>query len=418
MPSSIRMVSDEVLSRRGSTRATLYNWTNKILTHEGRTHVTWLDYLAANQIRTLDRETGVWSDIDTIGCGLDNHCGPALSMDRQARLHVIVGSHGVSPFQHRMSTKPNDPSTWTAYRSVGAGPTYPSLVCDAEDRLHLTYRGRAALVHWLPNRPAPHLMYQRAEVNCDWLPPAELVRTAEPYGYTQYGNSLCIDRQNRLHLVFHIFDGHPNGRGHTVGYLRSTDGGSTWTKANGDAVLTPACRYGVEVLRTGEELNMRVSNVICDAEDRPYVVVLGSPVAGEAELMWHDGEQWQVRPLQEVARQARPGCVIANDATLSFDRDGGLYIGVQTGPEPEGWGTGGAEVLLLFSEDGGKTFEAQHVSEPGDAVPCWQPSLERVSSFHQQSPEVPAMTYTRGFKGTGCASRDYTEVHFVVLAKG
>jgi len=134
--------------------------------------------------------------------------------------------------------------------------------------------------------------------------------------------------------------------------------------------------------------------------------------------MWHDGEQWQARPLQEVARQARPGCAIANDATLSFDRDGGLYLGVQTGPEPDGWGTGGAEVLLLFSEDGGKTFEARHVSEPGDAVPCWQPSLERVSSFHQQSPEVPAMTYTRGFKGTGCASRDYTEVHFVVLAKG
>ena len=413
--SPIRVVSDTVLSRRSSTRATLYNWTNKILTHDGKTHVTWLDYLAANQIQTLDRRTGEWGDVDTVGCGVDNHCGPALTIDSTARLHMIVGSHGRSPFQHRMSNAPNDHSTWTPYKPVGAGPTYPSLVCDREDCLHLAYRGRAARVDWLPNHPAPHLMYQRACVGGDWLPPAELVRSAEPYGYTQYGNSLCVDRQNHLHLVFHIFDGHPEGRGHTAGYMQSVDGGNTWTKANGDGILTPAGGQTVDVLCTGPDVNLRVSNVICDAQDRPYVIVFGTPQTGEAELKWYDGTQWQSRPLLESVREGRPGCFIANDGTLSFDRDGGLYIALQTRHGEEGWGLQGAEVALLFSEDGGETFSAQAISGPGEGLPCWQPCLERVSSYHQRTPEVPTLTYTRGVKGTGCASRDYTEVHFVEL---
>ena len=58
MAAAINVASDTIVSTRGSTRATLYNWTNKILTHEGRTFVTWQDFLAANQIKTLDRKTG------------------------------------------------------------------------------------------------------------------------------------------------------------------------------------------------------------------------------------------------------------------------------------------------------------------------------------------------------------------------
>jgi hypothetical protein len=261
-------------------------------------------------------------------------------------------------------------------------------------------------------------MYQRAEAGGQWLPPAELVRTSKPYGYTQYGNSLCVDRQNRLHLVFHIYDGHPDGRGHTAGYLRSSDGGATWTKAGGEGVLIPADHRSVDVLRTGPELDMRVSNVICDPDDRPYLVVPGTPRPGDAELLWHDGQQWQGTALLDAVRQVRPGCFMANDTTLSFDRDGCLYIGVQTVPEPAIWGGADAELALLFSTDRGKSFQAQRVSPAGDSVPCWQPCFERVSSFYQEAPETPTMTYTRGTVGTGCSSRDYTEVHFVILAKG
>lgn len=417
MKSPIRIASDTVLSRRGSTRATLYNWTNKILTHEGRTHVSWLDFLAVCQIQTLDRETGEWGDLDTVGCGVDNHCGPALSMDREGHLHYIVGSHGRSPFQHRRSTQPNSHDVWTPYQQPGLGPTYPSLVCDRENQLHLTYRG-SRLSFWMSNRPAPFLMYQRAEVGGEWLPPVELVRTTEPFGYTQYGNALGIDRSNRLHLVFHFTEGYPEGHGLYAGYLRSADGGATWEKANGERVLVPASHLQVDKLCEAENGSLHVSNVACDADDQPYTIVFGAPEAGQADLMWHDGESWNRRPLLDEIRKVRPEGFVSADATLVFDRDGGLYVGLQACANLGDWGCEGAEVMLLYSEDRGENFTAIPVSVPGDSLPCWQPSLEMVSSFHQASPDVPVMTYTRGTRGTGCTSRDYTEVHFVMFEKG
>lgn len=411
-----RIISDTILSRKGSTRATLYNWTNKIVTLDGKTHVSWLDFLAACQIQTLDRESGEWGDMDTVGCGVDNHCGPAICIDSHGHLHYVVGSHGRSPFQHRRSLEPNSHDTWSPYFSVGVGPTYPSLVCDRDDQLHLTYRGTHNS-NWMSNRPAPYLMYQRADIGSEWLPPIELVRTVEPYGYTQYGNAFCIDRQNRIHLVFHFTEGYPEGHGRYTGYLRSLDGGNTWTKANGEKVLIPADHHLVDKLCEYEDGQLHVSNVACDLNDQPYTIIFGAPEAGHADLMWHDGEQWNKRPLLDEIRQVRPDGFISADATLAFDRDGSLYIAIQTSTNLEDWGGDGAEVVLLYSEDGGENFEALHISEPGDSVPCWQPSLEMVSSFHQETPEVPTMTYTRGIKGTGCTSRDYTEVHFVMFEK-
>lgn len=417
MSTAVDLVSHTLLSTSGSTRATLYNWTSKILTHEGRTFVTWQDYLAANQIKTLDRATGDWSDTDTVGCGVDNHCGPALAMDSSGYLHVVTGSHGFSPFQHRRSRDPMDQSEWQHYRPVGDGPTYPSLVCDRDDQLHLAYRGCASKVEWMEHAPASHLMYQRARAEGgDWLPAAELVRTEEPYGYTQYGNSLCIDRRNRIHMVFHMIEGHPVERGLRVGYLRSESAGSTWTRSDGEQVPIPTGKNTFEVLEEVEQGYIRVTNVACDSSDRPYTIVVDRE-DGDALLLWHDGRCWNRRLLLEEVRQVRPEGFIAADGTLTFDRHGGLYIALQTSAKVGDWGSDGAEVVLLFSEDGGRNFSASQISRRGDRLPCWQPSLEMVSSFHQEAPEAPALTWTRGFRGTGCFSRDYSEVHFAILQR-
>ena len=415
MAASINVASDTIVSTRGSTRATLYNWTNKILTHEGKTFVTWQDFLATNQIKTLDRKTGEWSDTDTVGCGIDNHCGPALSVDSEGFLHLITGAHSHTPFQHRKSRHPYDQSEWTHYRATGVNSTYPSLVCDREDLLHLTYRGCACRAYWMENDPTSHLMYQRAQAaGGDWSLPVDLVRTEEPFGYTQYGNALCIDRQNRIHMVFFMIEGYPEERGLRVGYMRTEDAGLTWLKSNGERTPIPSWKKTFEVIEEVEQGRLRTTNVACDPQDNPYLVIFDRD-DGDGLLMWHDGERWNRRLLLDEIRQARPNGFIAADGTLAFDREGGLYIALHTSANSDDWGDPGAEVVLLFSDDGGQNFSARHISEPGDPVPCWQPSLEMVSSFHQATPEVPTMTWTRGSKGTGLFSRDYSEVHFVVL---
>ena len=51
-----------LLSKSGSTRATSYNWGNKILTLDGKTHVVWLDAPAVVCGRSYDHQSATWGE--------------------------------------------------------------------------------------------------------------------------------------------------------------------------------------------------------------------------------------------------------------------------------------------------------------------------------------------------------------------
>ncbi len=73
-----------VLSERGCGRATAYSEANKIVTIGDKTHVSWLATEKGKflvKIQTLDRGTGEWSKVYTVGQAFDNHAGPALTCD-------------------------------------------------------------------------------------------------------------------------------------------------------------------------------------------------------------------------------------------------------------------------------------------------------------------------------------------------
>ena len=136
-----------------------------------------------------------------------------------------------------------------------------------------------------------------------------------------------------------------------------------------------------------EQGHIRTSNVACDPNDNPYLAIFDRE-DGDGLLMWHDGEGWHRRLLLDEIRQARPGSFIAADGTVAFDREGGLYIALHTSASSDGWGDPGAEVVLLFSGRRGAELQCVPYIGTGDSVPCWQPSLEMVSSFYQATPEV------------------------------
>ena len=84
------------LSASGSTRATAYNWSNKVVTRDGKTHVVWLDAVSTVCGRSYDHASGEWSDTVQIDTGADNHCNPSLTMDAEGRLRLCYGPHGWS----------------------------------------------------------------------------------------------------------------------------------------------------------------------------------------------------------------------------------------------------------------------------------------------------------------------------------
>jgi len=77
----------------------------------------------------------------------DNHNLPAITMDSEGIIHVVLGSHH-EPFQYMRSLLPRSISAFTKPETVGfekrkmgeGNYTYVGLVCDAGDNLHVAAR--------------------------------------------------------------------------------------------------------------------------------------------------------------------------------------------------------------------------------------------------------------------------------------
>jgi len=82
------------LSKTGSTRATSYNWGNKILTLDDKTHVVWLDAPATVCGRTYDHNNKQWGETIRIDDGCDNHACPCITADTEGHIRLTFGPHG------------------------------------------------------------------------------------------------------------------------------------------------------------------------------------------------------------------------------------------------------------------------------------------------------------------------------------
>ena len=401
----MRIHSRKTLSTRGSTRGTAYAMSNKIISTDTTVYVAWLDHVADIRMATFDRKTEAWSEVIAVGKGVDNHSGPAMSMDSAGYLYIVFGPH-VGPFQFRRSVRPFDATEWAPVEHFGVNGTYPSLVCGPDDTLHCTYRG---------GQKPLRLMYQRRPQGEAWSEPRELVNADVPSGYTQYGNPLAIAADNTLHLAFHIYDHHPAG-GKAWGYLRSRDGGHTWENAAGEPLALPVTPATSCMVEKDASYDMRVSNIALDPDGHPFVVAVHlKPNPKSAKLWHHDGQSWRHVDLLPAVRTTYPKLELAWCGTVAFDRSGRLYIATVVQRPPGGWGHASQDVVLLTSDDRGETFAVTPVSEPDPTRPCWLPSLERPSTPDPVG--LPSLIYTHGGPGIGCNEGDATEIVFVRLAE-
>jgi len=353
------------LSANGSTRASLYAMSNKILTLGGKTHIAWLDSLSDTMVATYDHATGEVTEPMCVGTGVDNHGRPAMCADSEGYLYIVFGPHH-GPFQFARSVRPNDASGWQALPEFGDRCTYPSLVCDAADTLHIAYRGGE-----VPCR----LMYQRRPAGGEWTEPRELVSADVESGYTQFGNALTIAPDGSLHMAFHVYDMHP-AAGKAAGHMLSRDGGDTWTLMDGTELSLPVTpRTPGAMIEFGGGLDLRAGNVVCDAQSRPYFPVVH--YKGRNDLvLWRWREGWESVSLRPFV-EAVTGFIPRFDQPITMTIAGGrLYVAAGIG-ERGNWVDPSKEIYLLVSDDLGDSFAVQRISEPDPALPNWGPSLER-----------------------------------------
>src|SRR5690625_1224746 len=236
-----------------------------VATRDGKTHFAWIEVTddpvagSPTYAATYDHETG------TVGPKMlvayappknNSHNRPGVVLDSEGYIHVVTGSHHGENFFHVRSLQPGrvdlgwtDPApVWEKgwRNSNGRGPerggqTYVSLVCDADDTLHLAFRQwRYADLYFDDDPYYAALSYQRKPKNGSWSEPIPLV-IPERGIYAIYYQKLSLDHRGRLFLSASYFDNTLGERPELGRYLRrmllvSADGGDSWKFAETDAL--------------------------------------------------------------------------------------------------------------------------------------------------------------------------------------
>ena len=392
-----------VLSRHGCGRATAYSEFNKIVTIGTKTHVAWLDSQLGQfvvRIRTLDRNTGKWSPVYTVGQAHDNHGGPSLTCDSSGFLHIVYYPHH-HPFRYRRSVRPNDASEWTKEVQFGKSCTYSSLICLPDDTLILTCR-ESTKKRWRLN------LYEK-QPNENWKGPQTILHGSAPSGYTRWQSALALGWDGKtIHMSFMLFETQLGEIGYAIGYLRSRDSGRTWERSDGEQVSLPATPKEIEIVDGSATakgpMNFRPGNIALDPNGTPWLIY--SRIDRQPFDAWiaHQTTKgdWRKISLLPAIQQKWKIRGVKTPASIVFGQDGTMYVAVTTvqsdiDDQTATWGHPSAEVALLVSKDYGRTFKVFGISPPDASVPNWLPNLERPTKG--QPITIPSLIYTHGHKG-------------------
>ncbi|MCL4692729.1 MAG: BNR-4 repeat-containing protein [Candidatus Hydrogenedentes bacterium] len=407
-----------LLSETGCGRATGYAEANKIVSIGENTHVAWLDSPEEGfrvRMRTLDRRSGEWSPVYTIGEAHDNHGGPALTVDSEGYLHISYFPHH-HPMRYRRSVRPNDASEWTEYEEVGKTTTYPTLVCGPDDTLYLTCRESSKTEPWVAN------LYTRKK-NGPWEGPRAILQ-AEHMGYAHFMDGLAWSPDFKtLHLTCRIYDNNP-GRGHTIGYLRSEDFGETWTQSDGTPVELPANAKTVEVINQNlqdEEAGLRGGGVAVLTDGRPCLVC--SDYRADIPSAWiavlgTDGA-WEHRMLRPSLPTGYEEWGLITPGNVTRTEDGRILVALIAvapphGPDKKLWGHGSCEIAVFDCDAEGNVVNSRIVTSPDASAARWLPSIERPTG-HNRVPTAPGLIFTEGPPGGANTELLSNKVYWVNL---
>ena len=393
-----------LLSSNGCGRATAYAATNKIVTAGSKTHASWLDSEGGRfwvRIRTYDHTTKLWSPTYTIGEAYDNHGGPALTLDPDGYLHAVWYPHH-HPFRYSRSAHPHDASQWTKEIEFGNRCTYPAMVCANDGTLFLVCR-ESSDEQWT-------LSFYSKRPGHKWEGPASILQGHSPGGYVRWQASLALgEKGETLHMGFQVLEDDLGDHGYAIGYLQSRDKGKSWQKYDGQNVALPASAGTVDLIEHEKAgrgtLNLRAGTIAVDDEGVPWIMfshIENQPF--NAFLAFPGGNgSWKKISLLPHIQKHLPGRGVQTPGSIVFDRKGTMYVSATTidaSRTGKGafWGDPTNEVVLLVSEDKGKTIRVISVSPPDLSIPNWLPNIERPTTIDPI--RIPLLMYTHGHKGS------------------
>ena len=368
-----------LISREGSDRGTGYNMSRKLIRRRDELYIGWLDAppgkgaQARIMLGVCDVKTGDVKGAFQIGEGIDNHCGPALALDGQGRLHAVIGAHH-GPFVYRWADDPGNPDGWSDPVLLGPADTYPSLAVDASGTLHLAHRERGD--RW-------QLWYRRKKAGRDWEAPRPIA-ISPVGGYNHFMQSLTVGPSGAVHLVFQFHYAESGRaqdcRGRAVVCVRSEDGGDTWFNEGrrfDEAITVETMAAVCHLPDGGDDLHsLRVGNHAVDAQDQPWFFCSMPGYAGVA-LWRRAGSGWEALDLSK----ALDGLNMEGGRATSLSRDGKgqWHFAFATNPDRLRckWFDPSLELFYLVMDKGGERVSLTQVTAHDADAANWLPALEQ-----------------------------------------
>lgn len=262
------------------------------------------------RVRAYDHRSGILGPVREVASGTDDHSIMALAADSNGILHCVTGGHGAVIYTH--TARPADASAWTPPETISPEGTYSMMVIDRADRLYVFYRSE-----WT------NLEIRSRPPGGPWDAPVRIAKTTGNKGFYIMGIALGNEpgRQS-LHVVGHFY-GEPEAYGlawpkESYGYrirpwyIRSLDGGATWTKADGTQLPLPFSDTAIDVLfDRAEPYDIPWSiDIALDPANRPHVV-----------CAWSERRPAPGLPPREV--QAEVGRLPSRLQEWTWAKDGG-----------------------------------------------------------------------------------------------
>ena len=418
------------LSKTGSTRATSYNWGNKIITLNGKTHVVWLDSVATVCGRTYDHNSKQWGETVRIDDACDNHACPSITADANGHIRLTYGPHGwngnwnQARVKWKQSAKANSLDTWepvgegykSSWNNFGYNATAASIV-------H-TPSGLDAVICRGGEHP-PQTMFHRQRTMGGWTSAKPLfTQDVEPQYTHNYGHIACAS-DSTLYAACHFYNigGSDNQavtgdksrmRSYGAAVLKSADLGTTWTNLNDEPVHTPTT-YNHQIAIPPFDQNIYINTITLDTSNTLYALTLNPGL--ENDTVWLSKwtqKGWETTQLESYLPKDR----IAVESMMAIDTQNRIHI-VFTTVDPIAvgnnthWGHPSSEVFYLQSSDGGKTFTSAEISPPDPNTANWLPAISRSGPYHPV--DTPTIMYTHGDVGSGLTPNTKTEVRCLQL---
>ena len=413
------------LSTTGSTRATAYTWSNKVLTLGDRTHIVWLDAVATVCGRTYDHASDTWSDIIRIGDGCDNHTCPCITADADGHIRLTYGPHGWSGdwkqarVQWTRSLNPNCLDAWqepgdgydASRYAFGYNATGASIVHTGQGLDAVVCRG---------GEHPPQTMFHLQRPNGGWTSARALFGQDISPQYTHHYGHITCGPDDTLYTATHFYNigGTDNTpvtgnrsrmRSYGAGVLKSTDLGDTWTTLGGEQLHTPAM-YDHRIAIPPLDANIYAYSITLDSVGTLWAVTLNPGLENDGIWLnrWLDTGWDTIRLETHLPENACPV-----EAMMTVDTQDHLHLVVTTVQpsqiaDERHWGHASSEVFYLRSTDGGQSFEGSPISTPDPALANWLPSISRPGPHHPV--DQPMILYTHGEPGKKLRSEIRTDV--------